>query len=829
MSKNKIPVIKLNNQTAQELEHLSRRQFLKNSTGSLLAIGAASQILPGSATAKLPGNKSCTNGANEAPGGVKRENMLRRYQRAKALEQGSRNKFVFNSMIYPHWISDSDAFWYRRDSRFAKRYRLVDAANVSNDDAFDHKGLARALEQQTGHEVDADNLPITNIDIILSPRAVTFSAFNKSWYYDDEQKRCREVEVYAENWRVSPDGNYAVFVRDYNLWLRNLQTGRERALTSDGEKFKVYAGTSTVFGRQEPPSVEAIWSADSKKVLTLVNDTRDIQAGPPLVKHVPDDGSLRPAILRPDRRMAFAEDDEIEGYQFLAIDINSGQIQRADYHQTPTFYPPYLGFFTAERGWWSDDSRHALYIHQERGGQVARLLEFDTFTGHVRVVIEEKTDTLVSLVPNTHLKPLAQPLPASNELIWYSDRSGWSHLYLYDLRTGKLKNAITSGNWTVRGILHYDPKQRELVIQTSGRVSGRNPYYCDICRVNIDSGKLVTMVTSDHDYVVCDPRSRVSASYARALGVSPNGRYAVATRTRVDQVSVSVLIDRNGNKLLDLETTDISGLPENWQWPEPVMLKAADGETDIYTVVFRPSDFSPDKSYPVVDSSFSYLIPTGSFTSNPFGDWTYLSPAAIAELGFIVVMSCTRGNDFLRNKAFKDYQDPILPLNHAMPIRYNMADSVAAIKQLAQRYPYMDTTRAGVAEMGSVPTGIAGMFLYPEFYKVGVAMFPGSDPGIFGAMGFVEDELPRLEDMADRLRGKLMLIHGMLDDVMPVALTFRLVEALQKANKNFDMLLLPNMGHELPPYAVRRKWDYLVEHLLCVEPPENFDLATGND
>jgi len=196
-----------------------------------------------------------------------------------------------------------------------------------------------------------------------------------------------------------------------------------------------------------------VWSPDSQRIFTLIIDLRTVEIGPPLVQHVPTDGSLRPKILCPERRQAFPGDKHIEAYQFLTIEVGSGQVQRADYRPCPVMYPPYSGYFTGGRGWWGGDSRHAYFIDQECGGKVLNLVKLDAVTGHTEVLFQETSEFEVSLVPISHTHTLLMPLPDSNELIWFSERVGWGHLYLYEMTTGRLKNPITQGNWVVRNVL----------------------------------------------------------------------------------------------------------------------------------------------------------------------------------------------------------------------------------------------------------------------------------------------------------------------------------------------------------------------------------------
>ncbi len=779
--------------------------------------------------------------------------IMARYERAQTLMQGfwTRN-IVPNGTVYPTWIEGSDCFWYERElntkaakgerdaagllPRCGREYRLVNAATATNTLAFDHKILAAALAETLGETVDDYDLPISKMKITLEPGSstvakVTFLAFEKYWcFVPSSEVLSEQVRPFdPQQCQVSPDGKKALFTRDHNLWVKDLDSEEERALTRDGEALYCYAASGNGWSHEMlalPPGPQARWSADSKTVFTVQRDSRQVKTLP-IVEHVPKDGSIRPKLKQVVKAMQ--GDEHVPEYRLLAIHIDSGRVQPANYGRV-TIVRNSWGFFSSRLGWWSTDKRIAYFVDLARDYRSIRVVEFDTQTGATRVLFEERSDTHINLMLNGDDYPTFVAIPETNELVWYSERSGWAHIYLYDLNTGELKNTITSGDWVVRSVLHIDIERRELWIQTAGRAKGRNPYYCDICRVNMDTGELTEVLATDHEYTVCDRRSRVATADTSAQGVSSCGDYAVVTRSRVDERPVSLLLDRDGKILQTLETADISGLVENWQWPEPVITRADDG-TDIYGVVFRPSDFDANKSYPVLDCTYYYSAPVGSFTNNFAGDRHYLSPAAYAELGFIVVMFNNRGNEGLRNTAFAAYQDPVFPLPHSCMLKYNKSDCVAGIQQLAERYPYMDLKRVGVAGTSSVPAPVLAMLAYPDFYKVGVSQNQMLDLRLMSAVGMSQDlaTCPQLEDLAENLQGKLLLIAGMMDDVLPVSMTFRLVEALQKANKRFDMLILPNLDHTAPGYPLQRSWDYFVEHLLGLEPPEDFKLVNGMD
>ena len=762
--------------------------------------------------------------------------MEARYHRARRLARhviapDKHNKITFNTLINPYWIAASDDFYYLRESSAGKQYRLVNAAAANNEPAFDHAGLATALSQAANKDVDPDDLPISQLDFSFDPRLISFTAFERRWQFDGQH--CTAIGVAAPSAQesvVSPNGQYSVFVRDHNLWLRNLQsdgqsTGEERQFSFDGEQHYAYATVPNMLGARQNlgplGELQAIWSPDSKRIFTVQLDMRQVQSLP-VVHHVPEDQSVRPQLE--EYKYPMPGDSHMPECRLVVIDIDSGEIISADY--PPVCFAYLIPFFSSQRGWWAADSERAYFVDLKRGAQEVKVVEFNTTTGQTRVLFEETSSTWINLHPwNFHCPSLIMPLPATQELVWYSERSGWAHMYLYDLETGQLKQTITQGEWVVSELLHFDALRRELWLQTGGRNTEYDPYYKDICRVNVDTGELTTVISSDHDYTV---KNRTwSFEFDRTLfGVSSGGDYVVTTRSRADESPVSLLLDREGRALLTLEEADIAGLPAQWQWPEPVKLTAADGETDIYGLVFRPSDFSPDKSYPVIDNVNAQ--PASILTSKGF-DQThhYMCAAALAELGFIVVQIDGRGTP-LRSRAILDHADGWYTSAN------DLTDHMAGLKQLAERYPYMDMDRVGIFSGWTTSVGpLNGLLQYPDFYKVGVTsamphsqlyMALCSEP--FEGPNHRQTDYVQLEALADRLQGKLLMVHGMLDLLSAPAATFRMVEALQKANKDFDLLLLPNQQHGgvTGVYVMRRIFDFFVQHLLGEEPPKEFDL-----
>lgn len=788
------------------------------------------------------------------------DNILIRYRQAQTISQGQlTDKLVMNDTVFPHWVQNSHCFWYKRTIKEGKEFRFVDADAATNVPAFDHQVLSRALTDVSGETVDHRQLPFPYIAISLEPFIIFFRAFDKHWTFDPVNNQLEEVikdqqdnlslgveknEMFFYQYESkqqtlpSPDGKKEVFIRGHNVWLHDRLSGDIQALTHDGTEDYGYSGGLA----GADAAVQALWSPDSNSLFTVQLDTRQV-ASRPFINYAPQQGDLLPQVT--PTKMAYPGDDHVETYRLVIINVATGQVQAVDYPSLPLMQngSGFFGFFNGKPlGWWSLDSQRAFFVEVTRASKNVRVVELNPHTGATKVLFEETSDTFINLSSSVMEVPQFLPLPESNELIWFSERSGAAHLYLYDLNTGALKHPITQGPWLARRILHYDAKKREILLQTMGRDDTVSPYYQDICVVNIDSGALTPLVPNDFEYRVTDRFNSFAAGefILRGLesddinGVSPCGQYIVTTRSRVDTVPISVLIDRQGRELLTIETADVSGLPSGWQWPEPVKLTGADGETDIYGVIFRPLDFSPDQSYPVIDYSCSQRtissLPQGSFMNSVFLGIDYLQAASYAALGFVVVAIEGRGTP-LRGKAFQDHHYG----DHAYVNDFD--DRIAGMRQLAKRYAYMDLERVGITGHENQTNNIYSLLKHPYFYKVAIlnCLF---DPRFnMAAIGETADNtcdkttVPKTgypEDCVESFKGKLLLIQGMLSFATPSG-TFRLVEALQKSNKDFDMLCLPNLIHAMSSYTIRREWDYLVTHLQGIDPPQEFQLKTGLD
>jgi len=783
---------------------------------------------------------------------IKNDDIVNCYQQAQAFLQGVLpNQLVLNTAVFSHWIEDSDCFWYAKRLRNGRgtEYRLVNAETATNTIAFNHELVANMLAISSGKPCNPQQLPISNLQMTLSTQQLRFTAFNKRWLFDCDNSSCEEIKFDSNGGVTSPDGTKVVFVHDHSLWIKDLTTQEEHALTHDGTSEYYYASPPQLYGAPVISDLQVVWSPDSRMLLTYQFDVREVITTP-YMQSVPQDESLRPQVA--EHKIVYPGDAQKETFRLVAIDVIARTLIPAKYGPlTPSCARS--GFFTYEKfGWWDSDSQRAYFVDVGRGAHAVQVVEWDTFTGATRPLFKESSETYIKLshcLLGIDEAPLIVPLVESNELIWFSERSGWAHLYLYDLNTGELKQSITGGKlsaqsggntWNVRNLLHVDIERRELLIQTSGRDDTISPYYRDICRVHIDTGELLPLINDNYEHVVFNANSiQVMALRAFGLdwegvgGVSPSGQYVVTTRSRVDEVPISLLIDRNGREVLTVETADLFGLPEHWEWPEPVKVKSADGHTNLYGVVYRPPNFSQDDSYPVLDLScanpaFS-LVPHASFFSGAFFGSAYLDGLAYAALGFVVVALEVPGMPN-RDRSFRDMAYGRYASTDAFE------DRIAGIHQLAEKYEYMDIDRVGLVGVDGITGPVYGLLEHPEFYKVGVmvnlqdtrfqiASVSETVEGIFAA----ESAAPFAEHLAGNLQGKLLLIHGMMDICTPLVSTLRLVEALREANKDFDLLLLPHDGHQVSTYALRRTWDYIVKHLQGTDPPVSFPLITAMD
>lgn len=604
---------------------------------------------------------------------------------------------------------------------------------------------------------------------------------------------------------VSPDGKKEVFIRDWNLWVRHTDTKQEKQLTTDGEKDYGYATDNAGWKHSDAAIVK--WSPDSKKVATFQHDQRKVNDMYLVTTNVG-------APKLEQWKYPMPGDTHIATIRRVIIDVE--ELKVISLNVPPDPHRATLSDDIASSGAfddidWSSDAAEMAFVSSSRDHKSARLRIANATTGEVREVFEETVPTQFESgrgAINWHY------LPKSNEIIWYSERDNWGHLYLYDSKTGKLKHQITKGNWLVGKVLSVDEKKRVIYFTGHGREKG-NPYFAYFYKIGFD-GKGLTLLTPE-------PGNHT-------ISLSPSGNYFIDVYSQPDVPPVADFRSIKGELITNLARADVCRLvAAGWKPPVPVCVKATDGETDIYGLVFTPVKTDLSKKYPVVN--YVYPGPQGGSV----GSWNFSASRsdhqALAELGFIVVVIEGTGNPY-RSKSFHDASYGNMAVN-------TLPDQITAIRQLSKIYP-MDTTRVGIwGHSGGGFAAAAAMFRYPDFYKVGIAESGNHDNRNYEDdwgeryNGLVENSdyaVQANQAYAGNLKGKLMLVHGMMDDNVPPYNTLLVVEALQKANKDFDLVVFPNARHGFGAYStymMRLRWDYFVKHLLNAEHPKEYLMGAG--
>jgi dipeptidyl aminopeptidase/acylaminoacyl peptidase len=755
------------------------------------------------------------------------------YERAEKALANNVNPLVFRTGIRPTWLAD-DRFWYRVTTPEGSEFILVDTAKGTRAPAFDHAKVAAALSTAAGAKYDAQHLPFTEID--LAGNGVAFNAAGKHYSCDVTGNACAATGAATassggggrggrggrggaafgggRNESLSPDGKHAVFIRDYNLWVRDAASGQETQLTKDGVKDYGYATDNAGWQSSERPIV--VWSPDSSKIATYQQDQRKV-GEMYLVETKVGHPTLRAW------KYPLPGDDVVTMIEPVVIDVDKNQMVRLKL--PPQQHRSTLCDDIACRGgeWsdvqWSADGAHLAMVSTSRDHRVETLQLADTATGAVRDVFTEKVATFFE---SGNGRVNWKYLPASNEFIWFSERDDWGHLYLYDLTTGKLKNQITKGDWNVTQISRIDEKARVIYLLGVGRETGRDPYFIHFYRVGFDGSHFALLTPGDGNHDVA---------------LSPDGKYFVDTYSKPDVPPVAEARDNDGKLIETLEKGDISKLlATGWKPPEPFTVKARDGKTDLYGLMFKPSNLDAAKKYPIVN----HIYPgpqTGSVGSRNFtaarGDCQ-----ALAELGFVVIELDGMGTPW-RSKEFHAAYYANMGDN-------TLADQVTGMQQLAKRFPWIDVTRAGIyGHSGGGYATADAMFRYPDFFKVGISESGNHDnreyeddwaekwQGLLektSTSGATNYDNQANQLVAKNLKGHLLLAHGTMDNNVPPYNTLLVVNALIQANKDFDLLMIPNVAHgygAASNYMMRRRWDYFVRYLADGEPPKEYEIRGG--
>ncbi len=716
---------------------------------------------------------------------------------------------VYKSRINAQWSENKSHFWYRNDlAKGQREFILVDMIKGMRRLAFDHKKLAASLSKISQNQVETNKLPIHGLSFDLNNNTVSFRAFGRfficelktheltqlekpknvtkerrSETKDYNNNKGRKPRSYRPSREMSPDGNWRAFVRDHNVFVRATKGEEEIQLSKDGKDRNSY---------QAP-----YWAPNSKNLFVFRVQPRAI-GDVHLVESSPKDGGR--ANLR-TRRYA------LPGDKFTAHELNHFDIEKK------THTKPEVGSidFREPRLKWTQDGRYFRYQKIDRGHQRFRVIEVDTFTGKFRNIIDEVAETFIwTEHPKDLGVPLVNWLDKTNEIIYLSEKDGWRHLYLIDVKAGKTKNQITKGKFVVRYVDSIDKDKRQIWFRASGLDKGQDPYLMHYYRVNFD-GTGFTALTEGNGW--------------HNITYSPDRKYIIDQYSRVDMAPVHNLRRvSDGSLVCELEKADITELEASgWKAPEVFRASGRDGKTGIWGIIARPKDFDPKKKYPVLEDMYAgphdSYVPKQFSAGRRFSSWT--------DMGFVVVKIDGMGTAN-RSKAFHDvcWQN----LKDA-----GFPDRILWHKAYAEKNPWYDISRVGIhggSAGGQSSTG--ALLFHPEFYKVAVSSCGCHDNRMDKAswneqwMGYPVgphySESSNI-DNAHRLRGRLLLIVGELDNNVPPESTLRLADALIKANKDYDMIVVPGAGHGGGGrHGDRRRKDFFRKYLLGIERP-NYNLT----
>jgi dipeptidyl aminopeptidase/acylaminoacyl peptidase len=743
------------------------------------------------------------------------------YTRAADLLNASTISLVDHAVKDATFIG-GDRFWYLDSENGLPTLMIADAATRTKSAAYDSLRMAAALHAAGLEETDAKRIHLDEFDSLEDGRSVRITI-------DDTRYKCALGTEYhcslelagpagtpkpslsdASLADFSPDGRRAVFLRDWNLWVRDIATGAEKQLTRDGVKDYGYATDNAGWTHSEHAIV--VWSPDSKKIATFQQDQRKT-------------GEMYTVTSRMGHphletwKYPLVGDKDVTMIERVIINVETAKVTRLkmppDQHRS-TLCDHLICDGSWEDVQWAEDGKTLAFVSTSRDHKVENMRIADAATGAVRDVF---TETVPTFFESGYKHVNWRYLSRRNEILWFSQRENWGNLYLYDAGTGKLKHTVTEGDWNVDEVLHVDQTTGDMILGGTGREPSEDPYYRRIYSANLDGKHLKLLTTEDADHVAA---------------VSGDGKFIVDSYSTPQTPQVLVLRDQSGQVIEEMAHGDITRLKAaGWIAPETFHVKGHDGKTDVYGLLFRPAHLDPSRKYPIID----YIYPGpqgGSFGTHSF-QASRVDCNSLAELGFTVVEIEGMGNP-KRSKAFHDEYLKDIGMN-AIP------DQISGVKELTQRYAWIDLDRVGMwGHSGGGNATVATMLHFPDFVKVGIAESGNHENRNYeddwdekwvgllktNADGTTNYDSQANASFAGNLKGKLMLAHGMLDDNVPVSITMLLIDALVKANKDFDLVVFPQAHHSYGPdagaYMMRRRWDYFIKELMKATPPHEFPM-----
>lgn len=722
------------------------------------------------------------------------QSLAEDYDRAFQIEKQFSGK-TLHAVSDGKWFKtdNSSLYIYKTQTASGYEYYRVQPDKKEKKRLFDTSRLATLLTKELKEEIDPRTLNISVVEVSGSPFLLKIAYAGKYWFYSPQKHTLRyDSDIPAKkssglDWSeddeqgvtpvLSPDGCYLAYIRDYNVYIKGVKDQQVSVLSFDGSNGDYY-------------SSNLIWSPDSKKIAVCKIRPAEKQYYY-VVESSPAD-QLQPRLHKREYRKPGSALPYKHPHIF---NIENGAMLRPE---TTLFQTPYF----IEGLCWSEDSQNLLFDYNQRGHQLYRVVRVDAFTGKTYTVVEERSETFI----NYHNRYFRQLIDQDRKIIWMSERDDRIHLYMYDVASGRVINQITKGDWDVRYVVHTDEKSSRIIFAASGMNEGEDPYNIHFYSVNLD-GTGLTCLTPE--------KGMHSASF------SDDFTYLTDTYSQVNVPPVSVMRSaKDGQIITELETADISLLKQaGWQAPEPFIAKGRDGVTDIWGIIIRPSNFDASRSYPVLE--YIYAGPGNQWVPKTFNA-TYSTMTGIAELGFIVVQidgmgTSYRGKQF-ENVIWKNLNDIGLP------------DRMLWTKAAAQKYPYMDINRVGIYGCSAGgQNAMSALLQFPDFYKAAYAACGCHDNRMDKIwwneqwLGYpVGEQYAACSNVenAHKLKRPLMLMVGEMDDNVDPASTMQVVNALVKAGKDFDYIVVPGGGHTLGRgWAERKRYDFFVRHLMQTTPP----------
>lgn len=776
-------------------------------------------------------------------------------------------KMLFSTSVDPHWLKTGDRFWYMYENRSGKNWYIVDMTKLNKSLLWDNAKLAAEITKITKDPVDGQHLMIENLKFINNDNDVQFevkSTLDEEVKKDTTKKADTKANAVKEKkifffkynlstetltelkdiqktkpkprWAsISPDKRFVFFSKKHNIWymdsanytkaLKNEDDSTivETQLTTEGIEDYAFGGAfenetnvDKEKNKNKRKPVGMLWSPDGKRFSVSRSDNRKVKD----LWVINTLADPRPTLESYKYQMPGEKESPIRELWLFNWEAKSKQMVSTSAfkdQEIATWSAPVQNKLRDEENkanYWLGTNEKLYMSRTSRDLKRIDAVSVDVNTGATKSLIEERLNTSIE---NRRLGVVN----GGKELIEWSENDGWGHFYLYD-ENGKLKNQITSGAWHAEDIESIDEKNRVLYFTGNGREAGEDPYYLHLYRVNFDGTGLKLLNPGNYD---------------NASDVDDNNRYFVNTSSRVNTAPKSVVIDANGKQLMELETTDISGLLEaGYKFPTTFVVKAADGQTDLYGVMYKPFNFDSTKKYPIIE--YVYPGPQTESVNKAFSRGMDRVDR-LAQLGFIVVTVGNRGGHPSRSKWYHNY-------GYGNLRDYGLADKKAAVEQLADRYPFIDGDKVGIhGHSGGGFMSTAAMLVYPDFFKVAVSSAGNHDNSIYnrwwsekhdgvkevvsekGDTTFMYD-IDKNQDLVKNLKGRLMLSFGEIDNNVHPGNTIRVANALIKAGKRFELVMMPGQRHgyaDMAEYFFWKMADYFSEYLLGDASPQTVDIT----